>query len=110
MEAFAKALEIIDAELLINPKSVALYSSLGFYRALIGRKDFAAPVDRALELAPERVESLLRAAESYAIAGNPRRARELLDKALAHGASMKAVTRSEYLKEIRPGIPEKRVH
>ena len=100
-QAFSKALALIDAELSINPKSVALYSSLGFYRALMGREDFAAPVEHALELAPDNKEPLLRGAEAYAIAGNKHRAAELLDKAVALGVSPKAVMRSEYLKDLR---------
>jgi tetratricopeptide (TPR) repeat protein/TolB-like protein len=108
-EAFAKAMTLIDAELLINSKSVMLYSSLGFYRALAGRKDFAEPVERALALAPGNREPLLRAAEAYSIAGNRRRATELLDKALTLGTTMKSVRRSEYLKDVTPIAKESKL-
>jgi len=107
-QAFAKALEILDAEVLINPKSVILYSSQGFYRALMGRQDFVAPLERALNLDPERGETLLRAAETYAIAGRRQQAVEFLGRALARKVSMKSVQRSEYLKDIRPAVEAKK--
>jgi tetratricopeptide (TPR) repeat protein len=102
--AFEKALDLINAEMLVNPKSVTLYSSLGFYRALLGRKDFSAPIERALELAPERGLTHLRAAETYAIAGNRQRAVEFLERALKLGVSIKSVQRNEYLKDVLPAL------
>jgi serine/threonine protein kinase/tetratricopeptide (TPR) repeat protein len=101
-EAFDKTLALIDDELLIEPKSPGLASALAFYRALAGRKDFAPALERALQLAPDRAETLLRAAETCVIAGNRPRAAELLDKALSGGASPQAVERSEFLKDLKP--------
>jgi tetratricopeptide (TPR) repeat protein len=103
-QALQKAVELIDAELLITPQSESLTSQLAFYRALLGRKDFAEAVERALRMAPDRGETLLRAAETYAIAGDRKRATELLEKALAHGIPMKTVLRSEYLKDLGPVV------
>lgn len=99
-EAFAKAIELIDAEILVNPKFVTLYSNLILYRALAGRPDYQAAIDRALALAPGRGETMLRAAEAYAITGNAARAREYAAKATISGTSMRQVQRSEYLKAV----------
>jgi eukaryotic-like serine/threonine-protein kinase len=107
-EAFRKALELIDGELLITPMSESLTSLLAFYRALLGRKDFAAAAERALQIAPDRGQTLLRAAEAYAISGDRRRATELLEKALARGVSMKSVLRSEYLKDLGPVVSSRK--
>jgi tetratricopeptide (TPR) repeat protein len=100
-QAFAKTITLLDQELAINPKSVILYSTLGFYRALSGRRDFSDPVERALQMAPNRAETLIRAAEAYAIGGNKQRAGQLLNQAVAAGIPQESVERSEYLSDLR---------
>jgi serine/threonine protein kinase/tetratricopeptide (TPR) repeat protein len=102
-QAFTKALEILEAELLINPKRFTLHSTLAFYRALMGRNDFVAPVQTALDLAPANAEVIERAAETYAIAGQKDRARQTLESAAARGIHLKSVQRSEYLKDVISG-------
>ncbi len=101
-QALTEALKAIDSEIAINPKLSTLYSSQAFYRALLGRKDFAAPIARALELTPDNGDVLERAAETYAIAGDRPRAEEHLGKAIAHGVAAKSIQRSEYLKGLNP--------
>jgi eukaryotic-like serine/threonine-protein kinase len=99
-EAFAKALEILEAELLINPKRFTLHSTLAFYRALMGRNDFGAPLQTALDLAPGNADVIERAAETYAIAGQKDRARQIIQSAADRGIHLKSVQRSEYLREV----------
>jgi tetratricopeptide (TPR) repeat protein len=101
-QALTGALKAIDAEIAINPKRFTLYSSQAFYRALAGRKDYAAPITRAIELAPDNGDVLERAAETYAIAGDRQRAGEFLGKAIARGVPAKSIERSEYLKGLKP--------
>ena len=101
-QALTEALKAIDSELAVNPKLSTLYSSQAFYRALLGRKDFVAPIARALELTPDNGDVLERAAEAYAISGDRPRAEAYLGQAIAHGVAAKSIERSEYLKGLNP--------
>src|SRR5581483_6993227 len=73
-EAFNRAVEAINAELLIDSTKAATFSALAIYRAYLGRADFAIAVERALRLAPNSAEALERAAMAYAVAGDKPRA------------------------------------
>ncbi len=99
-EAFVRAVEILEQELLVNPKDSRLVSSLGFYRALAGRPDFAEPLRRSMELDPDSQEVLCRNAETYVIAKDQARALALIRKA-TNGCDS-ATHRSYYLKDLLP--------
>jgi tetratricopeptide (TPR) repeat protein len=103
-EAFTKALDAIDAELLIDSSNALTFSSLGVYRAYLGRPDFAVAVERALRMAPNSAEVMERAAMAYAVAGEKQRAAEYVSKALQRGYSERSIARNEYLKDLRPGL------
>lgn len=107
-DAFNKALEAIDAELLIDATKPATFSAQGLYRAYLGRADFVVPVERALRLAPESAEALERAATAYAVAGDKARATEYLNKALLRGYPRESMARNEYLKDLMPGLQAKK--
>jgi tetratricopeptide (TPR) repeat protein len=102
-DAFNKALEAIDAELLIDSSNVFAFSALGVYRAYLGRPDFVIAVERALRLAPNSAEAMERAAMAYAVAGDKQRAADYVSKAIEHGYPEKSLARNEYLKDLRPG-------
>lgn len=101
-QAYAKAIELIDAEIRIAPQTPALHSALGFYCALLGKQDYLPSVERALELAPNHRDTLLRAAETFAVAGNRDRAAQILGVAVARGLPLQSIQRSEYLTGIQP--------
>ena len=102
-EGFAKAAEILEAEILVNPQSATTYSSLAFYRALLKRRDFVDPLRRSQHLAPGDVDVLTQNAESYAIMGDRTRALELVRQALALGEPADTMRGSEHLRDLVPG-------
>jgi serine/threonine protein kinase/lipoprotein NlpI len=107
-DAFNKALQEIDAELMIDATRPATFSAQGLYRAYLGRADFVVPVERALSLAPESAEALERAATAYAVAGDKARATEYLNQALLRGYPRESMARNEYLKDLMPGLQAKK--
>lgn len=99
-EAFLQSVEILEQELMVNAKDAKLHSSLAFYRALVGRTDFGAPLQRSMQLEPASQDVLCRNAETYVIAGERTRALELMRKA-TNGCDT-ATHQSFYLKDLVP--------
>ena len=106
-EAFGRAAGILEEELLVNPNDAFVHSSLAFYRALLGRKDFTGPLQRSLQLAPGSAEILEQDAEAYAAAGDQARAIELMRKAKAAGNPIDRMRSSYYLKDLVSQIEAK---
>jgi tetratricopeptide (TPR) repeat protein len=106
-ESFGRAITILEEELLVNPNDALLHSSLAFYRALAGRKDFPAPLQHSLQLAPTAPTVLSQNAETYAVAGDHTNAVALLRKAIAAGESPRRLRSSFYLKDLVTEVENK---
>lgn len=102
LEARRKAVEILEQDLLINPSVAATHSALAFYRAQTGRKDWEAPLERSLKLAPQDGLVLEQAAETCVLAGHRDRAVQFLSRAFQTGYSRAAAMRSQYLRDLAP--------
>ena len=80
------AIRLVEGELRVNPKRAELYTYKALYLAGLGRKEeVGGLLRRALELAPDNVDIMIRAAETEASVGNDQNAIALLRKIGAKG-------------------------
>jgi serine/threonine protein kinase/tetratricopeptide (TPR) repeat protein len=95
------AISLIKSEVLVNPKRAELYATLASYEANLGRKDAARQaMDRALSLAPEDNDVVIRAAEASATIGETERAVTLLRQLLQRGFSRTTLRESVVLRPL----------
>jgi tetratricopeptide (TPR) repeat protein len=97
-KALERAVQLIDSELLVNPKNAELHSYLGYYRAMLGLANYGDSLRLALELAPEDLSMTSRIAEAYAIQGEKGRAVDLVRQIVAKGYNVQSLRRSHDLR------------
>ena len=104
-----KAIELAGSEVLVNPRKADLYAYLGYYHALLGRREVTVSnVERALALAPADRDVLVKCAEAEALLGNAGRAAELVRKALAAGYPLSTLRNSEPLRQVLAALKQGR--
>ena len=102
------AIRLVDGELRVNPKRAELYSYQGLYLAALGRSGEAnAASQRALELAPDDTDILVRTAETQASMGNNEHALALLRKLGVKGYPLTKLKNSAPLRPLltKVGVP-----
>jgi len=84
--AYTRATALALAALQVNTRDAAALSSVSLYRAMLGERIQAVNyLERALRLEPKRPDLLLNAAIAYQQMGEPERALDYLEKAVAAG-------------------------
>jgi serine/threonine-protein kinase len=99
---FRRAAGMAETQRKINPRSSALLSNLALYYAMMGDRNKALDLVRqALDSAPQDVNVMYRAAQTYEQLGQRDPALEWIGKALANGYPRTAIDRSPGLRELR---------
>ncbi|MGH9720038.1 MAG: tetratricopeptide repeat protein, partial [Bryobacteraceae bacterium] len=106
-EAIDRAIQLLQSEILVNPRRGELHSYLGYYRAMLGRPDYREPLQTALQLAPADLGTVARVAEGFAVRGDTARAVELVKQLIAQGYNVKFLQRSLELRGLleAAGVP-----
>ncbi|MFQ5743772.1 MAG: protein kinase [Acidobacteriota bacterium] len=90
--AYRRALSLAEEQLLVNPNDSEVVGSMAIYFAMLGERQPALEhLGRALELAPESVDALHRAAQVHQQLGDSERALDYLARALDGGYPVKEV-------------------
>jgi serine/threonine protein kinase/Flp pilus assembly protein TadD len=111
--AFARAAELAEQEIRINPRDAALIMrQADCYSNLNQPKRSRGLLRQALALASDDVEIMSQAANVYEQLGDRAQALEWIDKAIRHGYSMDLIERSPTLAQLRadPRFQELRSH
>jgi len=111
--AYAKAVELAETQLAVNPKDATLLSQVAVYEAKMG--DFGAAeagMRLALKLAPADPAILYRSSLVLELSGQRRRSLDALSAALDAGYSLNVVEREPELISLRadPGYREASAH
>ncbi|MFN7922066.1 MAG: tetratricopeptide repeat protein [Bryobacteraceae bacterium] len=101
-EALNEAIRLVEAEILVNPNQADLYTYLAHYRAMAGSGSFEDLLQKAIKLAPNNPDVLVRAAETYAMTGQEQRALDYIRSAMANGYSADALKQSRTLRALIP--------
>jgi tetratricopeptide (TPR) repeat protein len=96
-ECYRKAVSVLESEILVNPNNASMQSMLAFYRAVARQGNYAPPLRRSLELAPDSVEVKSQAAETYAAVGEKALAVRLLGEAFRKGYTEQSARGSSHL-------------
>jgi tetratricopeptide (TPR) repeat protein/TolB-like protein len=100
--SFERAIQLIRAQLSVNPNDVRNLSYLGLWLAKIGRLEEAQQtVQRALEISPRHLDAHVRAISVFAIAGNLDQAADHLRIALEQGCGLLELERDPELDALR---------
>jgi serine/threonine-protein kinase len=101
-EAYQRAVQLAEEQLVINPKDAKLRSSLSVYYASLGENNKAQEeITEALEQAPEDVRVLFKRVLVYEFAKLRDEALAALKTALEHGYSISEVSNHPDLSELR---------
>jgi serine/threonine-protein kinase len=99
---YARAIEMAEQQLAINPKNATALSSVAAYRAKLGEPEKGlADIRRAIQLAPQDTTVAAQALLVYEIAGLRSRALETLEELLKRGYSITQVETEPELKMLR---------
>ncbi len=100
--AYARAVELLQSELKVNPNNARTLASLAVYQAKLGRRtDAAATAQRAEKLSPDDAQVLYRCAVTYALVNDPRTALSYLRQALDKGFDRATASAEEDLESLR---------
>jgi tetratricopeptide (TPR) repeat protein len=108
-EAYAKAVQLAEGELSLNPDNAAAHATLAICEAKLGRIEPARHhVQRALEVEPDNPDHLLYAAIVAEVAGKSEEAIDWIRKAMKAGLGAAQIEREPELQKLRklPGFGE----
>lgn len=102
VQAYKKASELAERELVRTPKDTDLLASLAMYKAYLGERDASGRLIRqAVALAPENPTVLQNAGETYELLGMRDEALKFLGRALKAGLQIQLLDQSPDLAELR---------
>jgi eukaryotic-like serine/threonine-protein kinase len=100
--AYARAVELLQAELRVNPNNARTLASLAVYQAKLGRRtDAAATAQRAEKLSPDDAQVLYRCAVTFALVNDAKTALGYLRQALDKGFDRATASAEEDLESLR---------
>jgi Flp pilus assembly protein TadD len=103
-EAGKKAVDVVEAELKVNPNNGSLTARLVYYKALAGqRTGLETLIEEAQRLAPDDADALAHLAEAYHAMGNRQRAQAMFRRSVEKGLSRDAIKLSAALRELDAG-------